>query len=132
MCKKIKKCKAQELQSPSRSHTVVLQGYLSHSLRSAPGVQCACAFHVEQVIVSSSRPSLTRSELLRAHALLVDFRRLLLLQIMPDGNANPGEPNDTRNNPVCDLATCCVIGKPQAQASLDEGKSQEDTAPPDV
>ena len=86
---------------------------------------------LKQVIVSS-RPSLTRSKLLRAHALLADFRRLLLLQIMPDGNTNPDEPNDTRNDSVCDLASRRVIGELQAQASLDEGKGDEDTAPPDV
>ena len=51
---------------------------------------------------------------------------------MPDGNTNPDEPNDTRNHSVCDLTSRRVIGELQAQASLDEGEGDEDTAPPDV
>ena len=51
---------------------------------------------------------------------------------MPDGNTDPDEPNDTRNNSICDLASRRVIGELQAQASFDEGEGQEDTAPPDV
>lgn len=51
---------------------------------------------------------------------------------MPDGNTDPDEPNDTRDDPVCDLASCRVIGELQAQASLDKGEGQEDTAPPDM
>lgn len=51
---------------------------------------------------------------------------------MPDGDTDPDEPNDPRNNSVCDLASRRVIGELQAQASLDEGEGQEDTTPPDV
>ena len=51
---------------------------------------------------------------------------------MPHGDTDPDEPNDTRNNAVCDLASRRVVGELQAQTSLDEGEGQEDPAPPDV
>ena len=51
---------------------------------------------------------------------------------MPNGNADPDEPNDARNDSVCDLASSRVIGELQAQAAFDEGQGYEDTAPPDV
>ena len=70
--------------------------------------------------------------LLGTDALLADFGGLVLLQIMPDGNSDPDEPDDTRNDPICNLAFGCVAGELQAQASLDESEGEEDTAPPDV
>ncbi len=51
---------------------------------------------------------------------------------MPHGDAEPADPNDARDDPVCDLAAVRVGGEFQAQAALDEGEGEEEAAPPDV
>ncbi len=51
---------------------------------------------------------------------------------MPHGDAEPADPNDARNDPVCNLAAVRVGGELQAEAALDEGEGEEEAAPPDV
>ena len=51
---------------------------------------------------------------------------------MPHRDTEPADPNQARNKPIRDLASRSVVCKTQAQASLDNGKSQDSAAPPDV
>ena len=74
----------------------------------------------------------SRGPVLRIRALLPDFRRLSLLHIMPHGHAEPAEPDDASHDPISNLATGCVVSELEAQTSLDDGESQENTTPPDV
>ena len=51
---------------------------------------------------------------------------------MPHGHAEPAEPDDAGHNPVRNLAPGGVVGELEAQASLNDGESEENTTPPDV
>ena len=51
---------------------------------------------------------------------------------MPHRNTEPADPYQTRNDTICHLASVRVIGKFQAQASLDDGERQDHAAPPNV
>ena len=56
----------------------------------------------------------------------------MLLHSMSYRNTEPADPDQARNNTISYLAARRVIGKPQAQASLDDGERQDNAPPPYV
>ena len=44
----------------------------------------------------------------------------------------PDKPHHTCNNSICDLALQGVVAKLQSQATIDDGQSDDGTAPPNV
>lgn len=56
----------------------------------------------------------------------------LALEPCDDNDDHPQQPNQARNNAICDLLCGGIVGELEPECAVDDAKRDDGTAPPDV